>query len=137
MDGIFVNLRTGEKTVALGIQDPQGLALNKISKLKEIEAARDADLFKDVAALGTMWQADERSQKLLSSAITLAQSNISLPPVWRDSFNVDLAITSINQLLAIAGEIALQTQQAYSKSWQLKAQVASATTEEDLAAINW
>lgn len=109
----------------------------KAAKVREIETARDAACALDVTALGTQWQADDRSQKLLSSAITLASAGLPLPSVWRDSLNNDLAITSISQLLAIAGAMAVQTQAAYAKSWTLKAQVNAASDVATINAVVW
>lgn len=137
MDGISVNIITGELTQFVFTPTAIPIEALKVEKLEYIENARDSSVHADVSALGTMWQADQRSQELLTSAITLAQSGLPLPLTWRDSFNNDLNITSISQLLSIAGAIALQTQAAYSRSWQLKAQVAAATTEAELALINW
>ncbi len=109
----------------------------KAEKTAEIEAARDAEVVKNVTALNTEWQADKVSQTLLSSTITLASAGLPLPPVWRDFFNNDVAITSLNDLLAIAGAMAIQTQAAYSKSWAKKAAINAATTVEEVAAIGW
>ena len=116
---------------------PTPLAEVKAAKLAQLEQARDAETVKDVSALGTTWQADERSQKLLSAAITLATVGAPLPPVWRDADNNDLTITEIAQLVAIAGAMAVQTQAAYTKSWALKAQVNSASTSAEVDAVVW
>lgn len=137
MTGISINISTGERSEFIASPVTKPIESLKLDKISTIEKARDSATHADVSALGTMWQADQRSQELLTSAITLAQSGLPLPPTWRDSFNNDLNITSISQLLSIAGAIALQTQAAYSRSWQLKAQVAAATTEAELALINW
>lgn len=109
----------------------------KNEKTSEIEAYRDLETIKNVTALNTEWQADKVSQTLLSSTITLASAGLPLPPVWRDFFNNDVAITSLNDLLAIAGAMAIQTQAAYSKSWAKKAAINAATTVEEVAAIGW
>lgn len=106
-------------------------------KNAEIEAARDAACTANVSALGHAWQADARSQQLLGAAITLAQSGLPLPSVWRDAANADMPVTALSDLLAIAGAIATQTQTAYQHSWALKAQVAAAPTIAQVTAIVW
>jgi hypothetical protein len=116
---------------------PPTLVTVKATKIKQIESSRDAAILLDVTALGTQWQADDRSQKLLGDALTLATAGLPLPSVWRDSFNNNLAITGIGQLLAIAGAMAVQTQSAYAKSWTLKAQVDAATTLAEVNAVTW
>lgn len=92
-----------------------------------IEQSRDAEILKDVIAFNRPWQADSRSQTLLSSAITMASAGGPLPPVWRDSDNNDLVITDLVQLVTIADAMAAQTQAAYTKSWTLKGQIDAVT----------
>ena len=106
-------------------------------KLQEIEAARDNETHNDVSVFATTWQADERSQKLLGDALTLATLGAPLPPVWRDAVNVNMEITSIGQLATIAGAMAVQTQAAYDKSWALKVQIEQANTVEAINSITW
>lgn len=103
--------------------------LEDIKRVKKflIEQARDTETQKSVLVYGRNWQADARSQNLLSCAITLATVGAPLPTVWRDSDNNDLTITDLAQLVTIAGAMAVQTQAAYSKSWLLKAQVDAIT----------
>lgn len=116
---------------------PKPLAEVKAAKLAQLEQARDAETVKDVSALGTTWQADERSQKLLSAAITLAMAGAPLPQVWRDANNSNMPITTLAELVAIAGAMARQTQAAYSKSWTLKDQVDAAQTPGAVDAVVW
>lgn len=137
MTGISINIETCERTWFFANPATKPLESLKSDKVSEIESKRDAATRADVIALGTMWQADERSQELLTAAIMIAQAGLPLPPVWRDSFNTDLPITSLTQLLSIAGAMAAQTQAAYTRSWQLKALVGSATTAGELDAIQW
>jgi len=109
----------------------------KAQKKSLIDQERASVCQKDVEAVGHTWQADWTSQDLLNKAIMLAGNSLPLPVVWRDVANVDLPITSIGQLLEIAGAIGQQTQTAYGTSWILKAQVDAATTIEELNAIVW
>jgi len=112
---------------------PEALA----AKLLEIKASRDAACYLPVTALARTWQAGARSQELLSSVINLCSSGLPLPATWRDLDDSDLAITSLTQLLAIAGAMAAQTQAAYGKSWQLKAAARAASTLTELEAVKW
>ena len=109
----------------------------KAAKKAEIEQWRDAACYENVTALNREWQADARSQDLLNKAISLAGMGLPLPEVWRDADNNDMAVSSINELLVIAGAMALQTQTAYGISWTLKAQVDAATTTEEIEAVVW
>ena len=109
----------------------------KAAKLDQLTISRDAATIANVIAHGRQWQADERSQKLLSAAITLAMAGAPLPPVWRDANNSNMPITTLAELVAIAGAMATQTQAAYSKSWTLKSQVDAAQTPGAVDAVVW
>jgi len=114
---------------------PQALlAAAKAEKKARIEAERDAQCEQPVQALGRTWDADKRSQELLASAITIAQAGGPLPPEWRDHDNDNMTISSIADLLAIAGAIATQTQTAYAQSWARKAAVEAAQTLDEVEA---
>lgn len=99
-----------------------------------INRERDALAALPVTAHGRTWQADNSSRELLGQAITLAQSGLPLPPVWRDSDNNDMVIASLADLLEIAGAIAAQVQIAYTTGWSRKAAVDAATTVADVEA---
>lgn len=107
----------------------------KTAKKRQIEAERDAACEQPVTVLGRTWDADKRSQELLNGAIALAQAGGSLPTVWRDHDNNDMPVTSLAELLAIAGAITAQTQAAYARSWARKAAVDAATTIEEVNAV--
>ncbi|WP_126457906.1 DUF4376 domain-containing protein [Sulfuritortus calidifontis] len=107
----------------------------KAAKKLQIEAERDAQCVANVTVNGHVWQADKRSQELLGQAISLAQAGLPLPSVWRDADNNDVPVTSIADLLAIAGVIAQQVQTAYSTSWARKAALEAATTIEEVNAV--
>lgn len=113
------------------------LTIARSRKIAEIEAARDAACFADVTAHAKQWQADSRSQELLWKSITLAQAGLPLPPVWRAADNSNMPIASLADLLAIVGEIALQAQAAYERSWLLKGQAAAATDVQQVELIVW
>jgi hypothetical protein len=114
---------------------PQALlAAAKAEKKARIEAERDAQCEQPVQALGRTWDADKRSQELLASAITIAQAGGPLPPAWRDHDNGNMPVTSIADLLAIAGAIAAQVQAAYAQSWARKAAVDAAQTLDEVEA---
>lgn len=109
------------------------LAEARQRKIAEIEAERDAACFANVSALGYTWQADKRSQDLLGQEINLAGMGLPLTPVWRDADNNNMAVSSVDDLLAIAAAIKAQTLAAYAHSWELKALVDAA---EDVAALH-
>ena len=123
--------------VAVVLIPPKPLAEVKANKLQQLEAARDRAATLNVTAHNRQWQADERSQRLLNSAITLSATGAGLPLVWRDVENNNMPITVIGELVDIAGAIAAQTQEAYLRSWVLKTDLAAATTVEAVELIVW
>lgn len=113
---------------------PKSLADAIAEKLRQIEHDRDAACIASVGAHARTWQADKTSQELLGQAITLASAGLPLPAEWRDADNNNMAITTIGDLLVIAGAIAYQAQAAYATSWMRKAAVDAATTAEEVDA---
>ena len=110
------------------------LAVLRARRHAQIERDRDRQCREPVTALGRTWQADPRSQELLAHAITLAQAGHPLPPIWRDADNGAMPVTSITDLLAIAGAIAANTRAAYEQSWARKGALAAATSPEQISA---
>ena len=109
----------------------------KAEKRKAINKARDAACISDVIAHGRTWQADKVSRELLSDAINLSQAGLPLPTEWRDKSNVNMPVSSLADLLGIAGAMAAQVQTTYQRSWLRKAQIEAATTAEEVEAIQW
>lgn len=104
----------------------------KAAKLAQIERDRDEQATASVNVHGRTWQADERSQKLLSGAIQLHYLTGYLPALWRDEGNQNMALSDVGQLVAIAAAIAQQTDAAYSTSWVRKAALEAAQTVEEV-----
>jgi hypothetical protein len=128
-----LNLPTGHRWV----EHVQTLEEAKHDKRTEIESIKAIKCFEPVDALGHTWQADARSQSLISSAVLLAQIGAAPSPTsWRTLDNIDVAIT-LADLKTIAGTIAYYTQQAYTQSWQLKALTNAATTIPEVNNILW
>lgn len=119
------------------VADPVDLEIARATAFVRLDGDRDRHAESPVLAHGRLWQADKPSRDLIGQVITLAQAGLPLPPVWRDLDNVDLPIGSLADLLAIAGAMAVRVQEAYSRAWALKAQVATAVTVDEIEAIQW
>jgi len=121
--------------------DPLALSAGQTSKKQQIDDWRDAACVSNVSVtLGGaahQFQADQRSQALISGAIVGAVAGISAPPsIWRSVDNINVPIT-IADLKAIGLAMVDQTNVAYEHSWALKAAVDAAATQADLDAIVW
>jgi hypothetical protein len=109
-------------------------------KLLEIQAWRDASCSANVTVpvsnVPYSWQADKRSQDLLSNSVSMVSGGvIPCPTVWRSADNINVLV-GIQDLKNICAAIALQTSTAYAKSWALKAQVAACTSVSQITAIS-
>ena len=114
-----------------------GLVRAKRLKIDWVHQQRGARRLENIVVFGRPWQADLASQDLLNKAIGLALAGAPLPTVWRDDNNDDMPITSIEQLAAIGGAMAQQTEAVYHRSWELKVDIEAATTVEELDLIEW
>lgn len=130
---------TYDGSAVIGTYDTQpvvvDMSVERDKAKQRVDHQRSIDSTALVMAHNKYWQADTNSQALLSSAISLAQAGLPLPTVWRDASNTDMPISSIADLLAIAGAIAQQVQTAYSTSWTRKAAIDAATTPEAIDLI--
>lgn len=119
------------------IEHVPDLAKLRQEKKEYIEKSRDKHCFSNVYALGHWWQADARSQQLLSTAINLSAAGVApAPATWRTLDNVDLQVT-LDQLKEIAATMSSQVSYAYSKSWELKQLLQAANTKFDIDNIVW
>lgn len=114
-----------------------GLVRAKRLKVDWVHQERNKRRVASVIVFGRPWQADLHSQDLLNKAIGLAIAGVPLPAVWRDDENNDMPITGIEQLVAIGGAMAQQTENVYRRSWVLKAEIEAATSTEELRLIVW
>lgn len=119
-----------QQTAAAALQAAKAVATVTIT------TNRDLRCYANVTAYDRPWQADKLSRDLLSATLTIAQAGLPLPPEWRDADNLGMAITSVGDLLGIAGAMAAQTQAAYTWSWAKRAAVEAATTMAELQAID-
>ena len=109
----------------------------KSRKRSEINSNRSSARIAPVTLLGKEWQADKTSSDLLVNTILLVSLDIiPVPTIWRSLDNTNVEVT-LQDLKSIAALIAINTQDAYTKSWQLKDSINSATTVEDISAITW
>lgn len=114
---------------------PVSLADAKAAKLLKIEQERDAAETASVNVHGRQWQADEKSQKLLSGAIQLHGLTGYLPAHWRDESNNNMPLSTVGELVAIATAIVQQIDSAYTTSWTRKAALNEAQTLAEVEAI--
>lgn len=120
--------------------DPRTLAEVKAAKNAELTAARvQADMRFQHA--GKWFQADAAAWKQITGIHGWVAAQNSLPPSfpgqWKAEDNTYYPITTVAQWWAFYGSVLARGAQNFARSEQLKAQVAAATTVEEVEAITW
>lgn len=100
----------------------------KAAKMADINSQFNTSSTVNVTVNGHTYQADLISQALLGQAITLAQVGVPLPSFWRDVNNVNVPITALSDLVAIASVIAANTEAAFVAKCARTDALALATT---------
>jgi len=119
------------------VEHVQPISVVKHLRNEYIANQRDLVCYSNILHLNYLWQADKRSQELLSTSIMLAMAGVKPSPlIWRTVDNIGVEVT-IDNLKSLAGVIASRTEQAYIHSWILKAKVAAAVSEEEINLIVW
>lgn len=91
----------------------------------------------EVNGISYNWQADERSQQMILASIVLASVGVvDVPTVWRTEDNINVQVT-LQDLKNIAKAMFLQTNNAFLKSWTLKAMLEQATSILELEQVQW
>ncbi len=105
-------------------------------KLQELRSAYISAINANIAYLGTEFQADEKSQDMISKVLSASGGTLPTDFFWVDAFNNQVPMTYAD-LQGLANEILLRGQAAFAKLQTLKAQVNSAATVADVNAIIW
>jgi len=108
----------------------------KQQKKNQLIQNYESELNSNITYMNTEFQADEKSQNLISK--TLIASGGSLPDdfYWLDVYNNKVPMT-YTDLQGLANAILLRRQQLFDKLQTLKAQVRNATSITELEAIVW
>jgi hypothetical protein len=110
------------------------LAELQSKKQLEIKTAYEADNQADIAYMSTTFQADKDSQNLIVSV--LSAGSVPSGFYWLDSLNNQVSMTYAD-LQGLSAAILARGQASFVKYQDLKAQVNSATTQDELDLILW
>lgn len=118
---------------------PVELEIAKQIKLKQLFDEKNTASQENVTVHGRQWSATFEDQSLLTQAILMVQNGLPLPAVWRDATKQPMSITDVSELIAIATEIAINVEQAFTHYWELETQLESDTTStvEQIIQIVW
>lgn len=81
------------------------------------------------------FDADEQARTRLTQALVMNTANGYLPPAWIAFDNTAVALANVDDLKAIANAVQVAFANRFFEMSTLRGQIAAATTEEELAAI--
>lgn len=126
----FKNIKTSD----------QLLAELREKKREEINAIRDMKETEGFTFNGTVFQSDQRSVERMAvasnAAISAILTNQPFQLVWRAADNSEHALDA-NGVLALTVALATHGNQLHETAKQLKSQVDSAATAEDVKGVEW
>lgn len=115
---------------------PPTLEELKSEKTKQINAARDAQEAVGFSYLNKVFDSDPLSVQRIAIAAQTAQFDANFAIGWTAQDNSVVALNQ-SQMLGMPAALAMHAYALHEKARQLKAQAAAATTEAELALINW
>ena len=108
----------------------------KEAKLAEIKSAYETEISADIQYMGTTFQADKKSQDIITKVLAASGGTLPTGFYWLDSSNNKITMT-YDDLQGLANAILLRNQQLFDKYQTLKQQISSATTVDELEVIKW
>lgn len=107
------------------------------SKIAAFKAARDAEEVQPIEYNGNSFDYDEKARDRINAAIIALDAQGPEATIdWTTADNKDVPVTA-NDLCAVIGAVAVRSNALHVKYRELKAQVETAKTAEEIEAINW
>ena len=107
----------------------------KAQKLTELKTIRDTEEVKPIAYNGNLFDYDDKARDRINSAI-IALSITGQSIEWTTADNTNVLVTA-DDLRGVVANVAVRSNELHIKYRQLKEQVESCTTKEQLEAIVW
>lgn len=132
----------GPVAATLAATKPAPMLLDeaKAGRIKYIETEYSSRAFVDIAYMGTLFQADEDSQKLIARVLTALGGASPAGFGYYDLYNTKVPMTSA-ELQGLAGAILLRNQPLFerrqAKKEAIRAVQLSATAIADVEVITW
>ena len=109
---------------------------NKEVKLAEIRLAYETEISGDILYMNTTFQADQKSQDMITKVLAASGGTLPTGFFWLDSSNNQVPMT-YTDLQGLANEILIRGQNAFGKYQTLKEQIKLANTIDELNNIVW
>ena len=107
----------------------------KQAKLTELKTIRDTEEVKPIEYNGNLFDFDEKARDRINSAL-IALSITGQSIEWTTADNTNVLVTA-DDLRAVIAAVAMRSNELHVKYRQLKEQVNTCTTKEELEKIVW
>lgn len=107
----------------------------KATKIAELKQARDTEELSPISYGGYSWDFDEKAIQRINGAIIALGENDTI--TWTSADNREIKNVNVDDLKGIVGAAALRSTQLHIKYRQLREQVESATTIEEVESVVW
>ena len=112
------------------------LTYDKRLKIDKLKMKYEEEIQSDVPYMGTTFQADEKSQVMITKVLAASGGTLPTDFFWLDANNNQVPMT-YTDLQGLANAILLRGQQAFAKYQELRTQIKSATDIATLETIVW
>lgn len=123
-----------DATLSPSLPESQQLIIAQSRQLASLAVAHSAAIQRPVPYLGTLFQADDASQIVLTKVLVAGVVPDGF--FWLDASNAPVTMT-FAQLQGLAAAMLTQGQAAFAKLQQLKSAVREAVTVDAVAAVVW
>ncbi|WP_337576160.1 DUF4376 domain-containing protein [Phascolarctobacterium succinatutens] len=139
-EGIFIPLSISEETLSkLGVEvthEEEPLEVIKQRKITELKYQRDEAEVEPIAYQGYSFDYDSKARERISAAIVaLEVLGASVTLTWTTADNKDVKVTA-SDLRGIIAQVALRSDKLHIAYRKAKEKVETATTKEEVEAIN-
>ena len=134
----IASVQTGMTGTGYALPGTHPLDQLKAAAKGKINQYREMIIKSGVSFNGYQYNSDDQTVNRLSAVITSAQSGIPLSSnfAWRTATNEMIPMT-LADLCALLKKMTELISVTYTTSWDKKAQIDNATTEEEINAVEW
>lgn len=135
LEGHYVTV-VGKEWVQIPIPQPfTSFESKKFDAQKRVQAYRNWYLEQPVTHETVLFDGDETARARLTQALTVNSANGYLPPAWITYDNNAFPLADVAALIALVNTVQVAFSNRFFEMSTLRSQIAAATTEEELAAI--
>lgn len=139
-EGIFIPLSISEETLCkLGVEvthDEEPIEYFKNRRIETLKMQRDKAEVEPIEYQGYSFDYDDKARERINAAIiALEVAGVSAALIWTTADNQDVKVTA-SDLRSIIAQVALRSDKLHTAYRKAKEKVETATTKEEVEAIN-